>query len=613
MANVLGLKGIGGWHNSGACLIDSEKEEIFFASEEERFNNEKYTSMYPFGSLSYALDASGLKKEDIDYVAYPVSTFEMLDSLIMDFYMPLMEQNPLFLLPLKYSLNVYRDLTKVELYLGQQFPNAKILMLDHHDTHAAGAFFCSPFDEAAIFTIDGSGEMATTTFGIGQGGRIKRIGQINFPNSLGIVYTKVSNFLGFGGPNPEGKVMALASFGEPAFIDIFRDAIKITDKYQFLIDGKYFLLDQFGGVELLPEFKNILGKERSPNETLMKVHMDIAASLQLRLEEVCLHLVKGLYEDTKMKNICLSGGVALNSVMNKKILDQTPFENIFIHPASNDGGTPLGAALYVKHMLFNGETRNTRWDNAYLGAEYSKEHVENLLKDRGIKYHVPGDLLKKVAGLLAEGKIVGWFQGKAEYGPRALGNRSILCDPRRGEMKDILNQRVKHREWFRPFAPVVIAEKSRDYFDIGCESPYMLLVGGIHSSKRSDVEATAHVDGSARVQTVTKEQNLKLYNLLEEFMVVTGVPVLLNTSFNIGQESIVNSPEDALDCFLFTEIDCLVLEDVLILKEENQDKKIKISYEAYLQKRKQRYLDIFHDDIENHGKAMSLLNKMYGR
>ena len=332
MSVIVGLKGIGGWHNSGVCLVDSEKEDIFFASEEERFNNEKFTSMYPFGSLSYALDAAGLGKEDVDYVAYPVSALELFDSLIMGFYMPIAQQNPIFLHPLKYCLTIYRDLTKVEAYLRQQFPNAKILMLDHHDTHGASAFFCSPFEEAAIFTVDGSGEMATTTLGVGRGSAIKRISQVDFPNSLGLVYTRVSNHLGFGGPNPEGKVMALASYGEPLYINIFRDMIKIQDKFRFVLNPQYFSFDQFGGVFLTEAYTALFGKERDPKEPLAKIHMDIAASLQLRLEEVCIHLAKGLHEETGLTSICLSGGVALNSVMNKKILDHTPFEKVFIQP-----------------------------------------------------------------------------------------------------------------------------------------------------------------------------------------------------------------------------------------------------------------------------------------
>lgn len=571
MSWILGLKGGAGWHNSAVCLLDSDQDGIAFAAEEERYNNIVQTSQFPLGAISDALSHAGISQNEIDHVGYPMSTQEFRDHG---------------------DQKTFDALSRVQQVLGTMFPNANVLMLDHHLCHAASTYFCSPFDHAAVLTIDGVGESTTTAFYHAGGNEIELLDRIELPHSLGQVYTLICMYLGFKGLNPEGKMMGLAPYGEPRYLDLFRELI-VTAGIGFRLDMNRFVVgmpDQWP--VLLP--KEVLRRMGLPSKVdagVTQNDMDVAASLQARLEEVCLHMAHELHRKTGEPDLCLAGGVALNSVTNKRLLDETPFRRLFVQPAANDGGTPLGAALLIKHGILGKPRQETLWTTPYLGADYSSDGIRAFLDKRGVTYHRPPDLIDRVAQDLAAGRIVGWFCGRAELGPRALGNRSILCAPRPAEVRDVLNDRVKHREWFRPYAPAVLAARAAEYFDLDCESPYMLLVARVREDKHEEIAAVTHVDGTARVQTVRREQNPAFYDLIQRFGELTGTPVLLNTSFNVRREAIVCTPEDALDCFLFTELDELVLEDLLMLKQENLTLRQDLTHDQYLQRRRRRYVD----------------------
>ena len=370
MAWILGIKGAG-WHNSGVCLLDSDSEDILFSSEEERFNNEKKTLVYPVASLAYALDHAGITKGDIEHVGFPMSADEYFDELVTRLYVPFAERDHWGVAPLKEHLRQYRNLRRAERFLASEFPNASIRMLDHHLCHVTSAHFCAPFDESAVLTVDGVGESATTTFSHARGRDIQLLQRVAFPFSVGLLYDHVSRLLGFGGPGPEGKVMGLAAYGEPRFIDLFREVLVVTGKMQFEFGREYVSLGTDGS--LVVDRKRFLGPlelPRAEDDELTQHHMDVAASLQLRVEEVVIQMAHDLYDATKAQNLCLSGGVALNSVMNKKLIDQTPFRRVFIQPACDDGGTPLGAALAIKHLALPSR-RSTVWRGPDLGAPYT--------------------------------------------------------------------------------------------------------------------------------------------------------------------------------------------------------------------------------------------------
>ncbi len=605
MAWILGIKGAG-WHNASVCLLDSDSEDILFSSEEERFNNEKKTLAYPVASLAYALDRAGITPADIRHVGFPMSCDEYFDSLVMGLYVPLAERDHRGMPALKANLTQYRNLQRIERFLGMEFPRAAIHMLDHHLCHVTSAHFCAPFDESAVLTVDGMGESATTTFSHASGPNIRVLQRVGFPFSVGLLYDRISRLLGFGGPGPEGKVMGLAAYGEPRFIDIFREMLVITGKMQFgfgmahvsLGEDSSLVIDRIHALDLL-------GLPRAEEDELTQHHMDVAASLQLRLEEVVIQMAHDLYDATESENLCLSGGVALNSVMNKKLVDQTPFTRVFIQPACDDGGTPLGAALAIKHLALP-SARATVWRGPYLGAAYSNADIQKTLDSRGIHYTRPDDLVGEVARRIASGDIIGWFQGGAELGPRALGNRSILCDPRPAEMKDILNQRVKHREWFRPYAPSVLAARSSEFFDLDGASPYMLLVADVRPERRAEVAGITHVDGTARVQTVTEAENPLYHDLITSFGEITGVPMLLNTSFNVRGEAIVNTPGEPLDCLLFTGLDCLAIGDFLVAKSENGETAVDVSRDDYIARRRDRHAAEFATAIQRVDAALDL-------
>ncbi|MFW5870178.1 MAG: carbamoyltransferase, partial [Candidatus Sumerlaeota bacterium] len=489
--------------------------------------------------------------------------------------------------------------------LGGEY-KGPILFPAHHETHAASAFFPSPYDEAAIATIDGVGEWSTTTIGVGEGNRVKLLKEIRFPHSLGLLYSAFTYYLGFRVNSGEYKVMGLAPYGDPKYVDIIRDhLIDIREDGSYWMDMQYF--DYCAGLKMTNDrFADLFGQPaRKPESELGQFHMDVAASLQIVTEEVMLKIARHAREATGKKNLVLAGGCALNCVANGKILREGIFDDIFIQPAAGDAGGALGAALVAWHHVYKKPRSPRRPDmqsGSYLGPEFSSDEIVEALDAMGAAYHHhPDDAVEKAAGLLAEEKVIGWFQGRMEYGPRALGNRSIIGDARSPAMQNVLNLKIKYRESFRPFAPTVMADRCSDYFEIDRESPYMLLVANVREDKRtgdvkadkalfglerlnrerSVVPAITHVDYSARIQTTDPERNPRYYNLIKKFEEKTGCPVIINTSFNVRGEPIVCTPRDAYHCFMCTEMDVLVVGDYVLYKEEQPEWSGK-GREAYL-------------------------------
>jgi len=554
--NILGLHLFG--HDTGAALISRDE---LTAIGEERLNRLKHSGLFPRLSVQYLLDAAGLRNiDDVDLVV-AVTRYH------------------------KDGSNATENAIRKELgYKGN------IYTISHHDAHAASAYYASPFDEAAIMVVDGLGSKAVEvesgkeipfalrrftrkelkdieevqSFYRGQGDTITHVRKDctvpGYMNGIGLVYMGTSVFLNFGDFG-SGKVMGLAPYGGQPGKTINEPFVEVVDgvalskseknfvRHQDLYQKRYFPALRPRDNEILPD----------------DLYTEIAYAVQDATEKTLIKIAEYLYRVSPCKNLCYAGGIGLNSVANKKILDNTPFENIFIQPGACDSGIALGCALFGAHVINREELGKYRMRNAYLGRNYSDEEiVADLQATSNIRYTKEKDITKKAAGLLAEGKILGWFEGGSEIGPRALGHRSIICDPSKPEMKDILNAKVKHREGFRPFAPSVLLEKAFEYFDINCESPYMLLIADVKKDKQHLVPAITHVDGTARVQTVTKENNGRYYDLIKEFYTITGLPVILNTSYNIAGEPIVERPLDALRCFMTTEMDYLVIEDYLI-------------------------------------------------
>ena len=552
------------YHDAAAALI--RDGEVIAAAHEERFTRIKHDFDFPRNAIRFCLEEAGISVPELDSVAFydkPFLKFErILFSYLATFprsFRSFMQAMPLWL---RQKLWVRHIIRKELDYDGE------ILFMQHHQSHAASAFYPSPFEEAAVLTVDGVGEWATATFGVGRGHHLSLLKEIRFPHSLGLFYSALTYYLGFRVNNGEYKVMGLAPYGEPRFLNRMREVLVALPDGSFRNNMRYFAYDY--GLRMTNErFHRLFGAPpRKPGEELTQFHRDVAASGQALLEEILLNMVRHVHKQTGQQYLCMAGGVALNCVANGRILREGPFEDLFVQPASSDAGGALGAALFAYHQLQNRPQRFVM-KHAYLGSWFGSDAVLNYLQQSGIAYErLPEEkLVTRVAGYLAEGKIVGWFQGAAEFGPRALGNRSILADPRRAEMKDILNEKVKHREPFRPFAPAILEERLSEYFEIDRPSPYMLLVARV--KKPEEIPAVTHVDGTARVQSVNERQNPRFYRLLRAFEAQTGCPVLVNTSFNVRGEPIVDSPHDAYLCFRKTQIDVLVLGDFLILDREN--------------------------------------------
>jgi carbamoyltransferase len=566
------ILGINAYHGDAAAAIVKDGR-LIAAVEEERFNRCKHSAGFPAHAIKYCLDAAGIRIEDVDHVGISRDPSAHLHKKILFAAMRVASHarqikdrlgNAAKVRDLRDELARVFDVSRKQL-------RARFHNVEHHRAHLASCFYVSPFERAALMSIDGFGDFISTMWAHGEGNSIQVLGHVEYPHSTGIVYTATTQFLGFPHYGDEGKVMGLAPYGRPRFIDEFREIIRTEENGQFRLNLDYFR-HHSEGVEMTwdegspaigqiysDEFAHLFGPPRASGAALTDRERDIAASLQLRLEEVSFHVLNHLHEQTGSTDLGLAGGVAYNSVMNGKILLNTPFERLFIQPAAGDSGTALGVCYQIYNGILDGE-RGEVMTGAYTGPEFSNDAIREVLEQSAFPYEQLADeeLTKRAARDIANGLVVGWFQGRMEFGPRALGNRSIVVDPRRAEMKDILNDRIKKREPFRPFAPSILEECVGDYFEQTHAAPTMLMVYQIKPERRNDIPAVTHVDGSGRLQTVSREVNERYYELISDFAELTDVPVILNTSFN-ENEPIVCTPQEAIECFRKTRMDVLYL------------------------------------------------------
>lgn len=557
---ILGLSFF--YHDSAAALV-VDGTPVWLA-QEERFSRKKHDSEFPERSVRYILQKSGLQLSDIDYVVFYEKPFPKFERIIKSNLLSFPRAPYTFSESTKalFSKKLWlKDIISQKL----NYPADKILFSEHHLSHAASVFFCSPYEESAILTVDGVGELATTTISRARGNNIEILKEIHFPNSLGLLYSTFTAFLGYEVNEGEYKVMGLSPYGQPRYTDQIKKMIRFFDDGSYVLDLRYFQFHRSTKRMYSERFIKEFGQDYN--------RADIAASIQSVLEEALLGLAKEAYRITGSKNLCLAGGVALNSVANWKIQQNTPFKNIFIQPAAGDAGAALGAALAVHHLALN-KPRQYVMRHAYYGSEYSDEAIKTFLDKEHIHYdHIADEdhLLNITAEAITAGKVVGWFHGRSEWGPRALGARSILADPRRADMKELINKKIKFREPYRPFAPSIQAEEADKFFELPetARDParFMLYVLPVREKMRDKIPAVTHVDGSARPQLVFPEDSPRYHRLINTFYIKTGVPLLLNTSFNLKGEPIVDSPEDAYSTFIRSGLDLLVLENFIISKK----------------------------------------------
>ena len=566
------ILGINAYHGDAAAALIKDRC-LIAAVEEERFNRFKHSAGFPAQSIRYCLDAAGIALEDLDQIGISRDPSAHLHKKILFAATRVVKQTRQIKDRIGNAAKV-RDL-KDELArvfgISKKTLRARFHNIEHHRAHLASCFFVSPFERAALLSIDGFGDFISTMWAIGEGNSIQVLGQVEYPHSTGIVYTATTQFLGFPHYGDEGKVMGLAPYGQPHFINEFREIIRTEENGRFRLHLDYFR-HHAEGVEMTwdhgspvigrvysDEFAHLFGPPRTSGAVLTDRERDIAASLQLRLEEVAFHVLNHLHEQTGLTDLGLAGGVAYNSVMNGKILLNTQFKRIFVQPAAGDSGTALGVCYQIYNGVLGGERREVM-AGAFTGPEFSNEQIRALLEQSELAFecYTDRELTKRAAQDIAAGLVVGWFQGRMEFGPRALGNRSILVDSRRPEMKEILNDRIKRREPFRPFAPSILEERVADYFEQTHPAPTMLMVYQIKEERRQEIPAVTHVDGSGRLQTVSREVNERYYQLISDFADLTGVPVILNTSFN-ENEPIVCTPQEAIECFRKTKMDVLYL------------------------------------------------------
>lgn len=583
---ILGLNAYHG--DSSACIVVDGK--LIAAAEEERFTRIKHWAGLPVRAITYCLKEAGVRIDNVDHIAINRDPKANL------------RRKALFALSRRPSLDLVKDrlrnasrIIDLETVLGRELktknlkPKTVFHNVEHHIAHLASSFFVSPFDEAAAVSIDGFGDFVGAMWGIARGNRIEVRHRTFFPHSLGLFYLAFTQYLGFPKYGDEYKVMGLAAYGEPEFLDKMRQCVRTVKGGSFRLDLDYFVHHSEGvsmtwdngepvmGPVFSLKLEKLLGPQRKRDEEISQRHKNIAASLQKRYEEVFFHILNHVYTQSAgyKHNLALSGGCAMNSVANGKIFHETPFREVYIQPAAGDAGGAIGAAYYVWNQVL-GKGRSFVLDKSYFGPEFSNAEIGERLEVRSEELKSEScsveriddieSLCRETAGAISEGKVVGWFQGRMEWGPRALGNRSIVCDPRRADMKEILNLKIKRRESFRPFAPSIHLEAVGDYFEIDYPDPFMLKVYKIKKGKRDVISAVTHVDGTGRLQTVRKEDNPTYWQLIEEFRKLTGVPVVLNTSFN-ENEPIVCMPEEALDCFLRTKMDVLVMNNFVVKRE----------------------------------------------
>ena len=605
MKTILGISAF--YHDSAATILVDGK--IIAAAQEERFTRKKHDSNYPYNAIEFVLNFAKLKLSDVDQIIFfekPFLKFERLLETYVAFAprgfksfcmaMPVWLKDKLF-----QKKMLFNELKKHDNNFDD---DKKIYFSDHHLSHAASAFFPSPFDEAIVLTADGVGEWATTTVAIGKGNNLEIKKEIHFPHSLGLLYSAFTYYTGFKVNSGEYKLMGLAPYGKPIYVNkIKNNLIDIKEDGSFHLNQKYF--NYATGITMTnKKFDDLFGQKvrDAKYEKLTQFHMDIAASIQKVTEDIMINLTKYLKQEFKIPNLCLAGGVALNCVANGKILSKKIFDNIWVQPAAGDAGGSLGAALALWHIEQKNPRnvdKNDSMQGSYLGPKYSQEQIEEQLKRAGAKYEIfkEQELLDKTSTDLSKEEAIGWFQGRMEFGPRALGARSILADPRSEKMQKNLNLKVKYRESFRPFAPSILKEDLSEWFDINTDSPYMLMVSNINKDKsiimteeqkklfgidklnvkRSEIPAVTHVDYSARIQTVHKETNEKYFKLIKKFKEKTNCPILVNTSFNVRGEPIVNTPLDAFNCFMGTDLDKLVMGNCY-LDKKNQNQSLKKDY-----------------------------------
>jgi carbamoyltransferase len=591
MTTILGISAF--YHDSAAALVVDG--EIVAAAQEERFTRVKHDFGFPVNAIRYCLEEGGITPEQLDYVGFYDKPFLKFERLLETYlaYTPVGFKSFLKAMPLwlRQKLHLPREISRG---LGGGY-HKRVVFTEHHESHAASAFFPSPFEEAAILTLDGVGEWATASFGYGRGNRVTLTHELHFPHSLGLLYSAFTYFCGFKVNSGEYKLMGLAPYGEPRYAEaISEKLLHLKDDGSFRMDMSYF--DYCQGLTMTSKkFEAVFGgPPRRPESPLTQREMDMAASVQVVTEEIMMRAARHLHAQTGMKNLCLAGGVALNCVGNGRILRDGPFERIWIQPAAGDAGGALGVALFIWHQLLGHERKVESPDAqraSLLGPRFSNEQIRTFLDERGAAYHRvddEGELIRRIVDLIEQEKVVGLLQGRMEFGPRALGCRSIIGDARSRAMQSVMNLKIKFRESFRPFAPIVLRERVSEFFEMRDDedSPYMLLVAPLAEAKRlavddggakgldklkvirSQVPAITHVDFSARVQTVDAERHGRLYRLMKAFEARTGCPVMINTSFNVRGEPIVCSPEHAYHCFMGTDMDVLVLENHILLKDE---------------------------------------------
>ena len=552
------------FHDAAACLLKDDR--VVFAAEEERFNRRKHYTGFPKRAISECLKSQNLTMNDIDLVVFYEDPILKLRRILT--HNNKNEQNLLKKIQghMAGSLSFETILRSTFGYTGP------IEYMQHHYSHAASAFFPSPFEEAAILTVDAVGEYSTANLFYGKGNTLKRMEVfMDYPHSLGMLYSSLTAYLGFKVNNDEYKVMGLASYGKPLLTDAFRKLINDCSPTSFNLNMDYFVFDKSDeSIYNKEAWSNLFGfAPRVPESSILEEHKNLAATLQCFTEEILVAMAREAKARTNSNNLCFAGGVALNGVANEKILKHSGFKQMFVQPAAGDAGGSVGAAMLGYFGCLGNIRKPHQTYSTLLGPEYSNDSVREMLEEEFTEYQYMEDdaLMEWVADRIFKNKIVGWFQGRMEYGPRALGCRSILANPCNPEMQDILNLRVKHREDFRPFAPAILAEESQKYFDFPSESPYMLFVAPVHEDKKAKIPAVTHVDGSARLQTVTESENPRFYRLIKTFEKISGVPVFINTSFNVRGEPIVCTPRDAFNCFLTTGIDILVLENCVVEKK----------------------------------------------
>ena len=589
--NILGLSAF--YHDSAACLVRDGK--IIAAAQEERFTRKKHDASFPKNAVAYCLAEGGIKVSDLDFVAFYEKPFLKFDRILHSYlaYAPSGLKSFLMAIPLWIRERIWmKELIRKELGC-----DCKIIFPEHHESHAASAFFPSPFPEAAFLTIDGVGEWTTTSYGFGRGNRIQILGELNFPHSLGLLYSAFTYFTGFRVNSGEYKMMGLAPYGEPKYVDlILRELIDLKSDGSFRLNMKYF---NYGvGLTMTnAAFNRLFGRPpRKPESKLTQNDMDLARSIQDVTEEIMFRMARHVRNETGLSNLCLAGGVALNCVANGRILSEKLFDRIWIQPAAGDAGGALGAALFAWHQVLGNERQadgtNDSQSGSYLGPAYSNNEIRAYLQTQKIPFTELTDeeLPGKIADLIKAGKVIGWFYGRMEFGPRALGARSIIGDARSPEMQELMNLKIKFRESFRPFAPSVLREEVSNWFELESESPYMLLTAAVVENRRrqitaeeqelfglqkllsvrSSIPAVTHVDYSARVQTVTADHQPMYYRMIKQFAEKSGCPVIINTSFNVRGEPIVATPADAFTCFMRTNMDYLLVGNFLLEKKEQK-------------------------------------------